>query len=213
KTYSRTGSQPVPANSFGQFGPPQPRRWRICCHRTVSSRETSRPSSTARRVSAGTLASRKARTSSRKASSSPVKLRSMDDALLARLSFAVRNFVPCRRFDVTRGKATSQPCPTGSSSRRWDAVSMSCVASVLATNDGVHMQVVDTYWHSSAFVIDIGSRVPVATTSLGRAYVCALPEDERKLMLARIRERRRTEWPIAKKQFEEAFQDYEQYGY
>ena len=94
------------------------------------------------------------------------------------------------------------------------ALSQQTNASVhLAINDGVHMQVVDTYWHSSAFVIDIGSRVPVATTSLGRAYVCALPEDERKLMLARIRERRRTEWPIAKKQFEEAFQDYEQYGY
>ena len=70
------------------------------------------------------------------------------------------------------------------------ALSQQTNASVhLAINDGVHMQVVDTYWHSSAFVIDIGSRVPVATTSLGRAYVCALPEDERKLMLARIRER------------------------
>src|SRR5262249_23349768 len=49
----------------------------------------------------------------------------------------------------------------------------------LAINDALHMQVIDTYWHSSAFVIDIGSRVPVVTTSLGRAYVCALPEDER----------------------------------
>jgi DNA-binding IclR family transcriptional regulator len=94
------------------------------------------------------------------------------------------------------------------------ALSQQTNASVhLAINDGVHMQVVDTYWHSSAFVIDIGSRVPVATTSLGRAYVCALPEDERKLMLAQIRERHRAEWPLARKRFEESFRDYEQHGY
>ncbi len=47
------------------------------------------------------------------------------------------------------------------------ALSQQTNASVhLAINDALHMQVVDTYWHSSAFVIDIGSRVPVATTSL-----------------------------------------------
>src|SRR2546423_9767990 len=76
------------------------------------------------------------------------------------------------------------------------ALSQQTSASVhLAINDGVHLQVADTYWHSSASVIDIGSRVPVATTSLGRAYVCALPEAERRLMLARIRGRRRTAGP------------------
>ena len=32
-------------------------------------------------------------------------------------------------------------------------------------------------------MIDIGSRVPVVTTSLGRAYVCSLPEEERKAIL------------------------------
>jgi DNA-binding IclR family transcriptional regulator len=94
------------------------------------------------------------------------------------------------------------------------ALSQQTNASVhLAINDGVHMQVVDTYWHSSAFVIDIGSRVPVATTSLGRAYVCALPEDERKVVLEQIRERRPAEWPLARKRFEEAVRDYGQYGF
>ena len=94
------------------------------------------------------------------------------------------------------------------------ALSQQTNASVhLAINDGVHMQVVDTYWHSSAFVIDIGSRVPVATTSLGRAYVCALPEEERKAILEQIRARRPEDWPLARKRFEEAFRDYEQYGY
>ena len=94
------------------------------------------------------------------------------------------------------------------------ALSQQTNASVhLAINDGLHMQVIDTYWHSSAFVIDIGSRVPVVTTSLGRAYVCALPDEERKGILEQIRARRPDMWPLARKRFEQAFRDYEQYGF
>ncbi len=94
------------------------------------------------------------------------------------------------------------------------ALSQQTNASVhLAINDGLHMQVVDTYWHSSAFVIDIGSRVPVVTTSLGRAYVCALPEEERRAILEQLRERRPAEWTLTRKRFEAAFRDYEQYGF
>ncbi len=83
----------------------------------------------------------------------------------------------------------------------------------LAINDDLHMQVVDTYWHSAAFVIDIGSRVNIVTTSLGRAYVCALPPEERKAILEQIRLRRPGDWPLARRRFEEAFRDYEQYGF
>ncbi len=83
----------------------------------------------------------------------------------------------------------------------------------LAINDGLHMQVIDTYWHSAVFVIDIGSRVPIVTTSLGRAYVCALPEEERRSILEQIRLRRPADWPLARRRFEQAFRDYEQYGF
>ncbi len=94
------------------------------------------------------------------------------------------------------------------------ALSQQTNASVhLAINDDLFMQVVDTYWHSAVFVIDIGSRVPLVTTSLGRAYVCALPEDERRSTLDRIRLGRPAEWPIVRKRFDEAFRDYEQYGF
>jgi DNA-binding IclR family transcriptional regulator len=83
----------------------------------------------------------------------------------------------------------------------------------LAINDRLHMQVVDTYYHSDVFVIDVGSRVPIVTTSLGRAYVCALPQDERKIILTEIRTRRPAEWPVVRRRFDEAFRDYEQYGF
>jgi DNA-binding IclR family transcriptional regulator len=83
----------------------------------------------------------------------------------------------------------------------------------LAVNDGRSMQVVDTYWNAAAFVIDIGSRIPVATTSLGRAYVCALPAAERKRLLDEIREARPADWPVARKRFDQAFRDYEEHGF
>jgi DNA-binding IclR family transcriptional regulator len=94
------------------------------------------------------------------------------------------------------------------------ALSQQTNASVhLAINDALHMQVIDTYWHSSAFVIDIGSRVPVVTTSLGRAYLCAIPEDERKVVIDEIRMRHPADWPLNRRRLEAAFRDYEQYGF
>jgi DNA-binding IclR family transcriptional regulator len=83
----------------------------------------------------------------------------------------------------------------------------------LAVNDRLSMQVVDTYWHSAAFVIDIGSRIPVATTSLGRAYVSVLPPEQRKRILDAIRAARPAEWATTKKRFEQAFKDYEELGF
>jgi DNA-binding IclR family transcriptional regulator len=83
----------------------------------------------------------------------------------------------------------------------------------LAVNDRRSMQVVDTYWNAAAFVIDIGSRIPVATTSLGRAYVCALPPAERKRVLEGIREARPDDWLVSKKRFDQSFRDYEELGF
>lgn len=83
----------------------------------------------------------------------------------------------------------------------------------LAVNDRLSMQVVDTYWGTAAFVIDIGSRIPVATTSIGRAYVAALPAAERKPILDGIRAKRPADWPTNKKRFEQAFRDYEEFGF
>jgi DNA-binding IclR family transcriptional regulator len=83
----------------------------------------------------------------------------------------------------------------------------------LAVNDRLSMQVVDTYWNAAAFVIDIGSRLPIATTSLGRAYVAALPPEERKRILEAIRAKRPDDWPTTRKRFEQAFRDYDELGF
>jgi DNA-binding IclR family transcriptional regulator len=83
----------------------------------------------------------------------------------------------------------------------------------LAVNDRLSMQVVDSYWNAAAFVIDIGSRLPVATTSLGRAWVCALPAEERRRMLDAVRAARPDDWPTIKKRFEQAFRDFDAHGF
>jgi len=83
----------------------------------------------------------------------------------------------------------------------------------LAVSDRLSMQVVDTYWNAAAFVIDIGSRIPIATTSLGRAYVAALPADDRKRILEAIRTARPDDWPNNKKKFDQAFRDYDELGF
>jgi DNA-binding IclR family transcriptional regulator len=75
------------------------------------------------------------------------------------------------------------------------------------------MQVVDTYWNSASFVIDIGSRVPAATTSLGRAWVSALPPPERKRTLAAMKVARPADWPTTRRRFEQAFRDFDQHGF
>src|SRR3954470_4341379 len=272
----RTGSQPVPPNSVGQFGPPQPRRCKAWCHCTVSSRETSNPSRTLRRVSAGRLEDRTARASSRKASSSELNVRSTPGpSLRLWFRYVKLHFMPRVRRSTSKMDVASAPDRkfVGALGRgldvlrcfgprdRWlanqeisartglarptvsrltytltqlgflrhahalrkyalggAAVSLgySALSQIdirrsarpllhalsqqtngsahLAINDGLHMQVVDTYWHSAVFVIDIGSRVPIVTTSLGRAYVCALPAEERKAVLEQIRVRRPAEW-------------------
>jgi DNA-binding IclR family transcriptional regulator len=83
----------------------------------------------------------------------------------------------------------------------------------LAVNDRLWMQVVDTYWNSASFIIDIGSRVPIATTSLGRAYVCALPSDEQQAVLEHLQNDRPDLWPTTQNWFEQAFADYAEHGF
>ncbi|MET0722360.1 MAG: IclR family transcriptional regulator [Tardiphaga sp.] len=42
--------------------------------------------------------------------------------------------------------------------------------------------------------LDVGSRVPIATTAMGRAYFWALPDDERNTLLRALREHYGTRW-------------------
>src|ERR1700745_3714129 len=43
--------------------------------------------------------------------------------------------------------------------------------------------------------LDVGSRIPMATTAMGRAYIWALPEEERATLLREMREHYGSRWP------------------
>ena len=43
--------------------------------------------------------------------------------------------------------------------------------------------------------LDVGSRIPIATTAMGRAYIWALPPDERTALLRELREHYGSRWP------------------
>ncbi len=83
----------------------------------------------------------------------------------------------------------------------------------LAVSDSLSMFIIDTYRHSTSFVIDIGSRVPIATTSMGRAYLSALPADLRRKVIDDLRDAHREEWPQLKKGIDRALVEYEEHGY
>ncbi len=58
-----------------------------------------------------------------------------------------------------------------------------------------------------------GTRVPIATTAMGRALLCGLPQDEREKLMDNIRQRDPEDWPKHKAGIEQALRDYEERGF
>src|SRR6266478_4993593 len=61
--------------------------------------------------------------------------------------------------------------------------------------------------------LDVGSRVPIATTAMGRAYIWALPEDERGALLRELREHYGSRWPRMRDGIERAGETVEKLGF
>lgn len=61
--------------------------------------------------------------------------------------------------------------------------------------------------------LQVGSRVPVATTAMGRAFLAALPDAERSYLLDHIRRKDEQAWPRVKQGIEQAVLDYQEKGY
>jgi DNA-binding IclR family transcriptional regulator len=59
----------------------------------------------------------------------------------------------------------------------------------------------------------VGSYLPLAESSVGRACLAAMPEDERAFVLERIRQRAPDAWPSIRKGLDRAFRDFQDYGY
>jgi len=61
--------------------------------------------------------------------------------------------------------------------------------------------------------LDLGSRIPLATTAMGRALLAALPEDERGYLMEHVAEAEPRHWPRIKAGIEQAVEDYRTRGF
>jgi len=84
----------------------------------------------------------------------------------------------------------------------------------LGTRDRLNMIYVENCRSASALTLslDVGSRIPLAATAMGRAYLAAIAEDERSELLARVREQDPAAWPAVRKGLEAALRQYREQG-
>jgi DNA-binding IclR family transcriptional regulator len=85
----------------------------------------------------------------------------------------------------------------------------------LGARDRLSMVYIETC-RSSANVtlrLDVGARIPMATTAMGKALLCVLPETERNYLLDHVRQRDEQNWPLVKAGVEQAFKDYQDRGF
>jgi len=61
--------------------------------------------------------------------------------------------------------------------------------------------------------LGVGSRVPIALTSMGRAYVSSLPDREREVALRRLREADPDGWDDTRRELDEALRQYRSLGF
>jgi DNA-binding IclR family transcriptional regulator len=84
----------------------------------------------------------------------------------------------------------------------------------LGVRDRLGMIYLDTYRSASSFAVQLepGSRIPIATTSMGRAWLCGIPAPERRAVLEQLREEAGPQWPAAKKGIDRALRDHQRTG-
>ena len=85
----------------------------------------------------------------------------------------------------------------------------------LGIRDRLGMIYLDTYRSAATFTIQLeaGSRIPLAVTSMGRAYLCGLAEPDRRALLDELRRGEGAEWPRVKRGIEGALRDYSARGF
>ncbi|NGM85902.1 IclR family transcriptional regulator [Parapusillimonas sp. SGNA-6] len=89
------------------------------------------------------------------------------------------------------------------------------VSVAMGVRDRLSMIYVETC-RSSARVtlrLDVGSRIPLATTSMGKALLCGMPDDERNGVMDEIRRADKENWPRIRADLDKAFADYDAHGF
>lgn len=86
----------------------------------------------------------------------------------------------------------------------------------LGVRDGLDILLIDTLRPKSALILsrmDIGSRMAIASSAAGRAYLAALPAAERSALLLEIQSASGPAWPAVQQGLEAALAEYARAGY
>jgi DNA-binding IclR family transcriptional regulator len=67
--------------------------------------------------------------------------------------------------------------------------------------------------HSMMLRLDLGARIPMGTTAMGRALLAAMPEKERTWLMDHIARREGEQWPKVRTGIERAIKDFANYGF
>ena len=59
----------------------------------------------------------------------------------------------------------------------------------------------------------VKSKVPMATSALGRAFLAATPASEREMYYEQIRSQDPANWPAIERSLQEAYKEYEEFGF
>lgn len=84
----------------------------------------------------------------------------------------------------------------------------------LGIRDRLSMIYVENCRSESALTLslDVGSRIPLASTAMGRAYLCGCADSERELLLERIRAQDESAWPKTRETLDLALAHYREHG-
>lgn len=89
------------------------------------------------------------------------------------------------------------------------------VAVSLGSHDQTSMIYIESCRGKGSITIrlGVGSRVPVATTAMGRAFLCASSADRRNTILAEVRRRHPEDWPDIEAGMKKALAEYAEKGF
>ncbi|THF56214.1 IclR family transcriptional regulator [Pseudothauera rhizosphaerae] len=85
----------------------------------------------------------------------------------------------------------------------------------LATRDRLNMIYLENCRPRSLVTLKVstGTQLPITTTSIGRAFLCALPAAERDFLLAQVNRREPEDWPEIEAGVQHAMDEYRAHGY
>jgi DNA-binding IclR family transcriptional regulator len=86
----------------------------------------------------------------------------------------------------------------------------------LGVRDGLDMVLIDTLRPRTALILsrmDVGSRMTIATSAMGRAYLAALPVEQRAALLEAIKDASGEGWPAVQASLEAAVAEHARMGY